>query len=149
MRNGDSSLHLRDTQACVSPSEAMRLQWSDVDWERNRFTIRKGKTKRREKPILGPLRPYLEDCFDPTETHVIFHHRKHTNWATDIKRIIAKAGVEVWPRTFHNLRASLETDLSHQFPIHVVSEWLGNSPKVAADHYLSVRDQDFANAVDG
>ena len=129
------------------PSEALRLEWVDIDWERNRITIRKGKTKKREMPLLPQLRPYLEDCFDPEATHVIVEHRRHSNWATDVKRFIARAGLQVWPRCFHNLRASLETDLVHRFPIHVVSTWLGNSPKIASDHYLSIRDEDFALAV--
>jgi len=131
------------------PSEAMRCTWSDVDWQRNRLTVRKGKTKQREIPIFPQLRPFLEDCFDPEATHVIVRHRAHTNWGTDVKRFIAKAGVEVWPRVFHNLRASVETDLAHRFPIHIVTTWLGNSPKVAADHYLSIRDEDFAFAIAG
>jgi len=129
------------------PSEALRLERSDIDFKRNRMTIRKGKTKKREMPILPPLRQYLLDCFDPEETHVINRHRSHSNWATDVKRFIVKAGLETWPRCFHNLRASLETDLTHQFPIHVVTAWFGNSPKVASDHYLSVRDADFEAAI--
>jgi hypothetical protein len=91
---------------------------------------------------------YLEDCFVSEATHVTVRHRTHSNWATNVKGIIvkgfiAKAGWEVWPRCFHNLRASLETDLTHGFPIHVVTAWLGNLPKVAADDYLSLRDTDF------
>lgn len=129
------------------PSEALRLKWEDVDWQRNRMTVKKGKTKKREMPILPQLRPYLEDCFNPEATHVIVEHRHHSNWGTTFARLIRKAGLEVWPRIFHNLRASLETDLTYRFPIHVVTSWLGNSPKIAADHYLSVRDADFEQAV--
>ena len=130
------------------PSEALALTWADVDFERNRMTIRKGKTKLREMPILPQLRQYLLDCFDPEQTHVINSHRGHSNWGTAVKRLTKKAGLETWPRCFQNLRASLETDLTHQFPIHVVTAWLGNSPKVAADHYLSVRDADFTTAIE-
>ena len=59
------------------PSEALRLQWSDVDWERDRITVRKGKTKRRVLPILPQLRPYLEDCFDP-ESSSRYHAAQRT-----------------------------------------------------------------------
>jgi len=31
--------------------------------------------------------------------------------------------------------------------MHGVTTWLGNSPKIASDHYLSVRDEDFTQAV--
>ena len=129
------------------PSEALRLKWDDIDFERNRMIVRKGKTKKREMPVLPPLRQYLLDCFDPEQTHVINRHRSHCNWGTEVKRFIVKAGLEPWHRCFHNLRASLETDLTHQFPIHVVTAWFGNSEKVASDHYLTVRDSDFEAAI--
>jgi len=34
----------------------------------------------------------------------------------------------------------------HAYPIHVVSEWIGNTPEVAMDHYLQVVDADFKTA---
>jgi hypothetical protein len=40
------------------------------------------------------------------------------------------------PRLFHNLRASRETELAQEYPLHVVTGWLGNTPKVALKHYL-------------
>ena len=35
-----------------------------------------------------------------------------------------------------SLRASLETDVTHRFPIHVVTAWLGKSAKIATDYRL-------------
>jgi hypothetical protein len=32
------------------------------------------------------------------------------------------------------LRASRETELMHEHPIHVVTAWLGNSPQIATKH---------------
>src|SRR5262245_31727730 len=58
-----------------------------------------------------------------------------------------KAGAKPWARLFHNLRGSRETELAQDFPIHVVAQWLGNTPKVAAAHYLQVRDIDFERAI--
>lgn len=49
--------------------------------------------------------------------------------------IIKRAGVKAWPRLFRNLRASRETELPREHPIHVVSAWLGNSPRIALKHY--------------
>lgn len=62
-------------------------------------------------------------------------------------RILERIGVEPWPRLFQNLRSSRETELANQFPIHVVTGWLGNSPKVAQQHYLQITEQHFAEAV--
>jgi hypothetical protein len=47
---------------------------------------------------------------------------------------------------FHNLRATRETELAADYPIHVVSRWLGHTAMVAAKHYLQVTDADFERA---
>ena len=46
-----------------------------------------------------------------------------------------------------NLRASCQTELSARFPLHVVCTWLGNTTTVATQHYLTVRESDFENAL--
>jgi hypothetical protein len=48
-----------------------------------------------------------------------------------------------------NLRSSRETELTGQFPLHVVVQWIGNSEPVAAKHYLQVTDADFEQAIHG
>jgi hypothetical protein len=60
--------------------------------------------------------------------------------------ILAKAGLKPWPRLFHNLRGSLQTDLANRFPLHVVTAWIGNSEKVAQAHYLKVTGDHIAAA---
>ena len=42
--------------------------------------------------------------------------------------------------------ASRETELAETFPAHVVCEWIGNSQRVAAKHYLSVTADHFRKA---
>ena len=54
-----------------------------------------------------------------------------------------------WPRVFHNLRASRQTELENVFPTHVVCEWLGNTESVAREHYLRVTEDHFPTAVHG
>ena len=75
--------------------------------------------------------------------------RKGVNLRTQLERIIAKAGHQVWPRLFQNLRASCATDWVERYPSHVVAKWLGHSPKVAAQRYLMSRDHHFEDAVVG
>ncbi len=58
-------------------------------------------------------------------------------------KMIKRAGLKSWPRLFQNLRASCETELPQSYPLDVVCEWIGNSAKLAADHYLQVTDADF------
>lgn len=74
--------------------------------------------------------------------------RRHcVNLRTQLSRIIGKAGLKPWPKLFHNLRATRETELAAEFPLHVVCEWIGNSQPVAARHYLRVTENDFKKAV--
>ena len=40
-----------------------------------------------------------------------------------------------------------ETELAGAFPLHVVTAWLGNTPKVADKHYLQVTPKHYAQAV--
>jgi len=41
------------------------------------------------------------------------------------------------------MRGSRETELAAIYPLHVVTKWLGNSPKIALRPYLQVTDADF------
>jgi integrase len=135
------------------------LKWQDVDWERNRVTIFAPKLEHlpsggiRQIPLFPELRTVLEEAFDAAPegaTHVVQRYRDGTqNLRTQFLRIIRKASVERWGRLFHNLRSSRETELAQDFPVHVVAYWLGNTPKVAAAHYLQVRDLDFERASQG
>jgi hypothetical protein len=40
-----------------------------------------------------------------------------------------------------NLRATRETELCEQFPLHVACAWIGNSATIAARHYLQTTDE--------
>ena len=64
-------------------------------------------------------------------------------------RLIKRAGLKPWPRPFHNLPASRETELMHEHPIHVVTAWLGNSPQIAMKHCCMVTEEDFRKARTG
>ena len=44
------------------------------------------------------------------------------------------------------MRASRQTELQREFPLHLVSIWLGNSPRIAQQSYLLVTEVDFAKA---
>jgi chromosome partitioning protein len=61
--------------------------------------------------------------------------------------LIKRAGLTPWPRVWHNLRASCQTELSARLPLHVVCSWLGNTTTVATQHYPTVRESDFENAL--
>jgi integrase len=136
-----------------TPSETLGLQWSDVDWVGGKVTVQSPKTAWQGKPnrvvpLFPELRPYLKDAFDPEKVHCINRYRdSNSNLRTELLRIIKRAGVEPWPRLFHNLRASRQTELTDHYPAHVVAAWLGNTEKVAERHYLKVTDEHFQRAI--
>jgi hypothetical protein len=47
------------------------------------------------------------------------------------------------------MRASCATDWAEALPAHVVANWLGHSPLVAAKNYLQTRDEHFGVAIRG
>ncbi len=73
----------------------------------------------------------------------------NANLRTQFVRIINRAGLKPWPKLFQNLRATRETELAGEHPLHVVCDWIGNSRAVAMEHYLQTTDEDFKRALDG
>ena len=71
---------------------------------------------------------------------------KNSNLRTEMTRLLRRAGVSGWPRLLHSMRASRQTELQREFPLHVVCSWLGNSPRIAQQSYLLVTEDDFAKA---
>ena len=140
------------------PSEHMALRWEDVDWERNRVTVRSPKTEHhpngasRQIPLFPELLPHLRQAFEEAEPgteFVITRYRESSqNLRTPLGKIIKRAGLEPWPKLFHNLRSTRETELAETYPLHVVCAWIGNSQPIAAKYYLQVTDDHFARAAE-
>ena len=132
------------------PSEMLRLTWQDIDWERDRFRVNSTKTGERWVPIFPELRPYLAAAFEAADdgaARVITRRRASAKrWGMLLGRILKKAGIERWPKIFHNLRASRQTELTTRFSIGTVCRWLGNSIEVADAHYLTALDAEFEAA---
>ena len=138
------------------PSEITPLQWSHIDWEKGEITVNCVKTKHlegREIRVI-PLFPELKVLLKawrakaPVDSEwVISRVRSNkSNLRTQLERIIEHAELKSWPKLFQNLRSSRETELMEDFPIHVVCAWMGNTPKVAAKHYLQVTTEHFRRA---
>ncbi len=149
-----------------TPSEPFSLTWADVDWERGRLTVPSPKTKsggkpHRTIPLFPLLRPHLEAAFEAAEEGAVFvfpeEYRRRAQgprgWAganlrTTLEKIIRRAGVDPWPRVWHSLRASCESDLAQKFPLATVTKWLGNTPSVALRHYVDPTESAFTQARD-
>jgi integrase len=140
------------------PSEALALRWSDVDWEHNRLTVRSPKTEHHEGkgeriiPLFPEIREHLQTVFDAApvgSVNVIGRYREGANLNPHFRRIIERAGLTPWDRTWHNLRASRQTELAATYPLHTVCAWIGNTKAIAAGHYLQVTDADWTRATGG
>lgn len=154
------------------PSEVLSLKWEHVNLATGRMVVQSPKTEHiegkgeRVVPAFAALRPYLEEAWElaePGEEYVVggkqgdgYRRASHgpngwvnTNLCTTFEKVIHRAGLAVWPKVFHNMRASCETDLMANHPIHVVTAWIGNTPKIALGHYLQTLDADFEKALKG
>ncbi len=138
------------------PSEAFLLKWADVNFDKMRFTVRSPKTKHQGKasrtvPIFPELYPLLLNAFEQAEEGAEYVIRRYRdpkqNLRTQAHHIIRRAGLEPWPKTFQNMRSTRETELAEEYPVQVVCAWIGNSPQVAAKHYLQVTEDHFQKAV--
>lgn len=147
------------------PSEAFSLRWADVNCAEGRLVVPSPKPARQGKPyrvipLFPLLRPYLEEAWEaaPERAEYVFpeEYRKRAqdphgwvncNLRTTFEKIIRPAGLEVWPRPWHNLRASCESDLAQAFPLPTVTKWLGNTPSIALRHYVDPTDTAFAQAL--
>ncbi len=132
------------------PSELADFRWRDVNWAEGFMMITSPKTAHHEGkavrtvPIFKELRPHLMAAFDaapPGAEYVIADRgTSNINLRTQLHRIIRRAGIAPWPKTFQNLRASRETELLRDFDLATVCRWIGNTPAVAAQHYAMSRD---------
>jgi len=141
------------------PSEVLRLRWSDVNWEKSRFYVRSPKTEHHEGkggrvvPLFPRLRDELGRLFEMELSEgsefVITRYRdpERTNLGTQFGRIVQMAGIEPIKKPFTNMRASRSTEIYSEFGPFLESKWIGHSTKTARDHYLQVREIDFALAV--
>ena len=139
-----------------TPSETLLLRWQDIDWEHGRILISSPKTSHQGKPcriipLFPELRQPLLECFEqaqPGEQFVItqYHGGSACNLRTQLHKIIVRAGLQPWPRLWHNMRASRQTELAKTWPLHVVCSWIGNSKAIAQEHYLQITDADFERA---
>lgn len=102
------------------------------------------KQRYRLVPITPELAPYLEGigggqvCLGMPADVRLAHNA--------LLSIIRKAGVQRYPKPFHSLRASCESDWLTRFPVMDVCRWLGHDPSVAMRHYQETTPETWARA---
>ena len=141
--------------AGLRQGEALRLRWPHVDLQARRLLVenpgryRTSKKRRREVPIDPELYVLLRQAgwqaYAEGDGHVVQGVYADNMWR-DFRVIARRAGLDPWARWRHTLRKNCETDWAGRFPIHVVAEWLGNSPEVAMRHYLRAEARHYLEA---
>lgn len=128
------------------PSEITPLRWADVRWDEGKLIVHSVKTEStRIVPLFPRLAEILLAAYEvaPEGAEYVVSTRDDTvNWRKKLQTLITRLGVKPWPKLFHNLRASRESELCREFPLATVCEWLGHRPEVAAVHYLTDPDHD-------
>jgi integrase len=141
----------------LRPSEACNLRWENIDWDKRRIRVPCEKTERhegrawREIPFFPEIVPHLEESWELADDGVemvIARYRSNRNLRQPFKAIVERAGLEMWPKPFQNLRATRETELMRAHPEHVVCGWIGNTQRVAREHYLAATPEDFQRALE-
>lgn len=144
-------------------SEVLSLRWNDINWATDRILVTSPKTEHhpgkatRTIPLFPELATVLLEASELAEQGAVYvvdermrfsaqgkSGWRNCNLRTTFEKIIKRAGLTPWPRIFHNLRSSRQTELAERFPSHVVCAWLGNSEDIAREHYLQVTDEHFA-----
>ncbi len=138
------------------PSELVGLKWEDVFWDEKKIRVLSSKTEHipgkdhRWVPLFPQILEPLLEAFKIAKKGDKFIFSREITGSSNLRQgltgIIKKAGLSPWPKLFQNLRASRETDLCQEYPLHVAAGWIGNTPKVAIGHYLQTIDSDWEKA---
>lgn len=143
-----------------NPSETLLLKWQDVDFQAGRLWVSSPKTEKRPGlegrsiPLFPQLKEELERLAaerQPGETGEAFVISElkadRASLRNSLIKIIKLAGVQQWPRLFHNLRGSRSNEIYREFPLPVASYWLGHSPRTALTYYLHPLESDYQRAI--
>lgn len=129
------------------PGDMGSLTWDGIDWAGGTLVVMdETKTGFRRVPIFPELRKVLDEAWEQAkegEPQLLPGLTQEHNLHTDAVRVIARAGLDQWPKLFNNLRASCETEWLRKYPIHRVAAWLGHSPAIALRHYATMELEDF------
>jgi hypothetical protein len=140
----------------LSGDAGLPLRRDGVNWGRGRFLVHSPKTEHHEGgadrwvPIVPERRPYLEDAFGRAAPGTVFlikrYRHTNANLRTQLLRRPRRAGLELWPKLFQNLRASRETELAAAYTLHIVCAWIGNSALMVQKQDVQVTEGDFERA---
>lgn len=134
------------------PSEILPLEWTAVSWDRQTLSVYAPKTDtHRIVPLFPELDEALSKLFEAAVDGATKLFPRHQITGTGLTKALTlackRAGVATWSRPWQNMRATRESELLEEHPIHTVADWLGHSPLVALKHYTQVVKEHHTRAV--
>ncbi|MGC6448540.1 MAG: tyrosine-type recombinase/integrase [Rubripirellula sp.] len=123
-----------------------RLEW--VDWKNHSMTVHSKKTPPiRKCPLFPVVRDHLKSLSRKKGIAAAGYEGKTDALARkELGVLLDKKEIARWPRLFQQLRSSRLSELLQDYDLASVASWLGNSPKVAAEFYLTERQSAFLDA---
>lgn len=144
------------------PSEVLSIRWEQIDWDKSVMTIPSPKTEHlaggesRVCPLFPEVRSALQQIRKKSGYLIEMDEarakaNRATGWASANLRSVLldrmkSAGVTPWPRLFHSMRATRQTELEQEFGLPAACAWLGNTTAIAKEHYLLVTSDTFQKA---
>ena len=147
------------------PSELTYLKWSDIFWQQGKFRISTPKLTDKQSEADGTLTERFCPLFPEIQTALLEYWETLPEGTPDrifpeqsgndsvgtilrkqLKRIVRRAGLTMWPKPFTNLRATRDTELQGMYPLHLVCEWMGHSPEISLKHYAQTTQNDYLHA---
>lgn len=128
-------------------SEALSLKWRDLNLTTGLMHVQgkrgiDGEYRPRQTPIQPVLKKWMLEGKGDTQPDDLVCEGLHSQNVYDRLRTIGtrmgameRAGVDMVPRLFHSLRASLVSDWQAKYPPMDVCAWLGHSIVIAANNY--------------
>jgi len=115
------------------PNEVLRLLWDDVDWEKDRLFVRYERYNGKDGrwvPLFPELRAELEALFKLESSvgkeFVINQYRDASqNLRTVFGKIVKRAGLEMFPRPFGNMRMTRSSEIYREFGATCEAQWIG------------------------
>ena len=142
-------------------SEIPVLDWDCVNFQRSTLTVNIPKKTSKKAEAKGdyvtrtiPLWPELRQAFteywetlpEGAPMKVFPNYPSDTAIRNRFENILKRAGVPMWPKFFHSMRATRATELRRYFPEYQINAWIGHTQKVAETHYILNPVQDIESA---
>ena len=136
-------------------SEALCVEWRDVDFATGRMPVRSPKTAgcgrpSRIIPLFPELRAELEALWDLVpegeSRYATARNRNPNTLRKRIERVVFYAGLPLWERLIQNMRSSRANEIFREFGQIAEREWIDRSTATAQDRYLHIPEAEYDRA---